>query len=45
MEPLEALPMTEQAVAKGGIQFPLVESFPVEALIKPENFHSLFFYY
>ena len=28
MEPLEALPMTEQAVAKGGIQFPLVESFP-----------------
>ncbi len=45
MEPLEALPMTEQAVAKGGIQFPLVESFPAEAIIKPENFHSLFFYY
>ena len=37
--------MTEQAVAKGGIQFPLVESFPAEAIIKPENFHSLFFYY
>lgn len=45
MEPLEALPMTEQALAKGGIQFPLVESFPAEAIIKPENFHSLFFYY
>ena len=45
MEPLEALPMTEQAVAKGGVQFPLVESFPAEAIIKPENFHSLFFYY
>ena len=45
MEPLEALPMTEQALARGGIQFPLVESFPAEAIIKPENFHSLFFYY
>jgi len=45
MEPLEALPMTEQAVAKGGIQFPLVESFPAEDIIKPENFRSLFFYY
>ena len=45
MDPLEALPMTEQAVAKGGIQFPLVESFPAEAIIKPENFRSLFFYY
>ncbi len=45
MEPLEALPMTEQAVAKGGVQFPLVESFPAEAIIKPENFRSLFFYY
>ena len=37
--------MTEQAVAKGGVQFPLVESFPAEAIIKPENFRSLFFYY
>ena len=37
--------MTEQAVAKGGIQFPLVESFPAEDIIKPENFRSLFFYY
>ena len=45
MEPLEALPMTEQAVAKGGIQFPLVESFPAEAVVKPENFRSLFYYY
>ena len=45
MEPLEALPMTEQVVAKGGVQFPLVESFPAEAIIKPENFRSLFFYY
>ena len=45
MEPLEALPMTEQAVAKGGVQFPLVDSFPAEAIVKPENFRSLFFYY
>ncbi len=45
MEPLEALPMTELAVTRGGIQFPLVESFPAEAIIKPENFHSLLFYY
>ena len=45
MEPLEALPMTEQAVAKGGVQFSLVESLPPEAIVKPENFRSLFFYY
>ena len=45
MDPLEALPMTEQTVVTGGVQFPLVESFPAEAIIKPENFRSLFFYY
>ena len=45
MEPEEALPMTEQAVTSGGVQFPLVDSFPAEAIIQPENFHSLFFYY
>ena len=45
MDPLEALPMTEQTVTSGGIQFPLVESFPAEAIVQPENFHSLFFYY
>ena len=45
MESVEALPMTEQALAKGGVQFHLVESFPAEAIIKPENFRSLFFYY
>ena len=45
MNPIEALPMTEQTVTSGGIQFPLVESFPAEAIIKPENFRSLFFYY
>ncbi len=45
MDPLEALPMTEQTVVAGGIQFPLVESFPAEAIIEPENFRSLFFYY
>ena len=45
MDPVEALPMTEQTVATGGVQFPLVESFPAEAIIKPENFRSLFFYY
>jgi len=45
MDPVEALPMTEQTVTSGGVQFPLVESFPAEAIIKPENFRSLFFYY
>ena len=45
IESEDALPMTEQAVARGGVQFPLVESFPAEAIIKPENFRSLFFYY
>ena len=45
MDPVEALPMTEQTVTTGGVQFSLVESFPAEAIIQPENFHSLFFYY
>ena len=45
MDPIEALPMTEQTVTSGGVQFPLVESFPAEAIIQPENFRSLFFYY
>ena len=45
MDPLEALPMTEQTVTAGGVQFALVESFPAEAIVKPENFRSLFFYY
>ena len=45
MDPVEALPMTEQTVVTGGVQFTLVESFPAEAIIKPENFSSLFFYY
>ena len=45
MNPLEALPMTEQTVVTGGIQFPLVDSFPAEAIVQPENFRSLFFYY
>ena len=45
IDPLEALPMTEQTVVAGGIQFPLVDSFPAEAIIQPENFRSLFFYY
>jgi hypothetical protein len=45
MDPIEALPMTEQTVTSGGVQFPLVDSFPAEAIIKPANFRSLFFYY
>ena len=45
MDPVEALPMTEQTVTSGGVQFPLVDSFPAEAIIKPANFRSLFFYY
>ena len=45
VDPVEALPMTEHTVTSGGIQFPLVESFPAEAIVQPENFRSLFFYY
>ena len=45
MDPVDALPMTEQTVTSGGVQFTLVESFPAEAIVKPENFNSLFFYY
>jgi len=45
MEPQDALPMTEKVVVADGVQFPLVESFPAEKIIEPENFHSLFFYY
>ena len=45
IEASNALPITEKLVTSGGMQFELVESFPVESIIKPQNFHSLFFYY
>jgi len=45
IEGSNALPITERLVTSGGMQFELVESFPVEAIIKPVNFNSLFFYY
>ena len=45
IEGSNALPITEKLVTTGGMQFELVESFPVESIIKPQNFHSLFFYY
>ena len=38
-------PLTEELAAKGEIAFDLVPSFPADAIIKPENFRSLFHYY
>ena len=45
IEGSNALPVTENLLLSGGVEFELVESFPVEAIIKPTNFKSLFFYY
>ena len=45
IEGSNALPVTESLMLSGGVQFDLVESFPVESIIKPTNFKSLFFYY
>ena len=38
-------PITEQLAAEGEIAFRLVDSFPAEKIIEPDNFQSLFFYY
>lgn len=38
-------PLTEELAATGEIAFDLVSSFPVDALVKTENFRSLFHYY
>ncbi|MBQ0033577.1 MAG: AAA family ATPase, partial [bacterium] len=38
-------PLTEELAATGEIPFELVESFPAEAIVEPENFRSLFHYY
>ena len=38
-------PLTEELAAKGEITFELVPNFPADAIIKPENFRSLFHYY
>ena len=45
IEGSNALPVTEKLLVDGGIQFSLIDSFPAEAIIKPVNFKSLFFYY
>ena len=45
IEGSNALPVTEKLLVGGKIQFALSETFPVEDLIKPLNFKSLFFYY
>ena len=45
IEGSNAIPVTEKLLVGGGIQFNLVDSFPVEDIIKPVNFKSLFFYY
>ncbi len=39
------LPLTEELADKGEVTFPLVESFPVEDIVKEENFKSLYYYY
>ena len=39
------LPLTEELADKGEVSFPLVNSFPVEDIIKEENFKSLYYYY
>ena len=38
-------PLTEELAAKGEIAFDLVPSFPADAIIRQENFRSLFHYY
>ena len=38
-------PLTEELAATGEIAFDLVPSFPADAIIKTENFRSLFHYY
>ena len=38
-------PITEQLAAEGEIAFRLVDSFPAENIIEPDNFQSLFHYY
>ena len=38
-------PLTEELAATGEIPFELVESFPAEAIVEPENYRSLFHYY
>ena len=38
-------PLTEELAATGEVPFDLVESFPADAIIEPENFRSLFHYY
>ena len=38
-------PLTEELAATGEVPFELVESFPADAIIEPENFRSLFHYY
>ena len=38
-------PLTEELAATGEIPFDLVESFPADEIVSPENFRSLFHYY
>ena len=39
------LPLTEELADKGEVTFPLVDSFPIEGIIKEENFKPLYYYY
>ncbi len=41
----DVLPLTEELADKGEVSFPLVESFPIEDILKEENFKSLYYYY
>ena len=39
------LPLTEELADRDEVAFPLVESFPLEGILKEANFKSLYYYY
>ncbi len=39
------LPLTEELADRGEVSFALVDSFPIEGILKEENFKSLYYYY
>ncbi len=41
----DVLPLTEELADKGEVTFPLVDSFPIEDIVKEKNFKSLYYYY
>ena len=41
----DVLPLTEELADRGEVTFPLVDSFPIEDIVKEKNFKSLYYYY